>query len=382
MKEVKMKSLCHFPMPSSRAFFYGRNTMSETLILIITIVAILIAIGLLLLLAKIKEQGRTNRTGLIFGIVTIVFILAGISFGLATKDSPVETLQIVMIDAIILAGYLAVIALFTQLQKRVDKNKRISNRMITSVIGLLAILSGITYALATKDVPTDFSVILIIDAVIAVGYCIIMAIAMRANRHKNKTQALSTRKVAFLGILIGLASALMLLGFPILPNAPYLKVEISGLIVFMALLWFDWKTALVVSLYTNFVHVFMPGSIPVILFLDEGVNFIATTVFILPMAIFLNKSKLTEKRKISPVLIISLIGVVFTTVVMTLYNAFINLPLIYGMEMPFSTVFKLFGVFNLVKWGFVAIAINLTWRRLYSLRNFGEEEACEAELPA
>lgn len=353
--------------------------MSETLILIITIVAILIAIGLLLLLAKIKEQGRTNRTGLIFGIVTIIFILAGISFGLATKDNPAETRQIVMIDSIILAGYLAVIALFTQLQKRVDNNKRISNRMITSVIGLLAILSGITYALASKEEPTDFSVILIIDAIIAVGYCTIMAVAMRANRLKNKTQALSTRKVAFLGILIGLASALMLLGFPILPNAPYLKVEISGLIVFMALLWFDWKTALVVSLYTNFVHVFMPGSIPVILFLDEGVNFIATTVFILPMAIFLNKSKLTEKRKISPVLIISLIGVVFTTVVMTLYNAFINLPLIYGMDMPFSTVFKLFGVFNLVKWGFVAIAINLTWRRLYSLRNFGEEEIFDGE---
>jgi riboflavin transporter FmnP len=172
----------------------------------------------------------------------------------------------------------------------------------------------------------------------------------------------------------------MLLGFPVMPAAPYLKVEVSGLIIFLTLLWFDWKTAALVSLYTNFIHVFMPGSAPVIIFLDEGVNFIATMVFILPTVLFLKKTNLTTSKKFSPILLISIIGAIFTAVIMTLYNAFINLPIIYGWPMPFWTVVEIFGVFNLIKWGLVAIVINLTWKRLYKLRNFGEEEETDEVL--
>ena len=348
--------------------------MSDTAILIITIVSILIAIGLLYLLTTLKNPEKKNKYGVLIAIATLVFILGGITFSLSTKDSPVPWRQIVMVDSLIFVGYLAVMALVIKLSKRDDSSKKISNRMITSLVTLFVIMGGITYALLTKETPSPLLNVLIIDVIIALSYLVIMAVAMRCDKRANTPKTLSTRKVAFLGILIGLASALMLLGFPIMPLAPYLKVEISGLIVFMALLWFDWKTAAVVSLYTNFIHVFLPGSAPVIIFLDEGVNFIATMVFIMPMALFLNRAKLTLTKKISPILIISVLGVIFTSIVMTLYNAFINLPIIYGWPMPFLTVVEIFGVFNLIKWGFVAIVINLTWKRLYSLRNFGEED--------
>ncbi len=283
--------------------------MTDTLILIITVISILFAIGLLLVMAKINPKGERNRKGSLVAILSIVFILSGISFGLATKSDPVPAKQIILVDSLILVTYMAVLALTVKLHQR-SKNPKL----------------------------------------------------------------LSTRKIAFLGILIGLSSALMLLGFPIMPMAPYLKVELSGLIIFMTLLWFDWKTAAVVSLFTNFIHVFLPGSAPLILFLDEGVNFIATMVFIFPMACFINRVKLESNPNRSAIIIISVVGVIFTAIVMTLYNAFINLPLVYGMQMPFWTVVELFGVFNLIKWGFVALAINLTWKRLYSLRNFGEED--------
>jgi riboflavin transporter FmnP len=356
-----------------RAFYLGGKTMTETLKLVITIASILVAIGLLLLLANFMKQEKTNKKGLIVGIVTIVFILAGITFGLLTMSTPAKLSEVFMIDSLILVAYIAVIALIIKLQKRNELGKKISNRAIVSIVSIFVILGGVTFALASKEEPASFLDILLIDAIVLIVWLVLMAITMKSQGNLQTSKPISTRKVAFLGILIGLASALMLLGFPIMPMAPFLKVELSGLIVFMALLWFDWKTAVVVSLYTNFIHVFMPGSAPLILFLDEGVNFIATMMFILPMAIFLNKSKLEEKRKVSPVFIISVIGVLFTSIFMTLYNAFINLPIIYNMVWDFLAVVKIFGVFNLIKWGFVAIAINLTWRRLYTLRNFGEE---------
>ncbi|PKL00500.1 MAG: hypothetical protein CVV56_05860 [Tenericutes bacterium HGW-Tenericutes-1] len=348
--------------------------MTDTAILIITIVSIVIAIGLLYLLTTLRNPEKRNKYGVLIAIAALVFIIGGITFSLSTKDSPVSWPQIIMVDSLILVGYLAVMALVIKLSKRDDATKKISNRMITSLVTLFAIIVGISYALFTKETPTPFLSVVLIDVIIALLYLVIMAVAIKCDKRANTPKTLSTRKVAFLGILIGLASALMLLGFPIMPLAPYLKVELSGLIIFMALLWFDWKTAAVVSLYTNFIHVFLPGSAPVIIFLDEGVNFIATMVFIMPMAIFLNRAKLSVTKKISPIFIISVIGVIFTAVVMTLYNAFINLPLVYGWPMPFWTVVEIFGVFNLIKWGFVAIVINLTWKRLYSLRNFGEEE--------
>lgn len=348
--------------------------MTENAVLIITIVSILVAIGLLYLLTTLKNPEKKNKYGLIIAVITLVFIIGGITFSLSTKDSPVPWMEIIMVDSLIIVGYLAVMALVIRLSKRDDTHKKISNRMITSLVTLFVIMGGITYALLTKDTPTPILRVLVIDVIIALSYLMIMVLALRSDKRAKTPKTLSTRKVAFLGILIGLASALMLLGFPIMPLAPYLKVEISGLIIFMALLWFDWKTAAVVSLYTNFIHVFLPGSAPVIIFLDEGVNFIATMVFIMPMAIFLNRAKLSITKKISPILVISILGVLFTATIMTLYNAFINLPLVYGWPMPFWTVVEIFGVFNLIKWGFVAIVINLTWKRLYSLRNFGEEE--------
>lgn len=354
--------------------------MSNTAVIIITIIAILLAIGLLFLLTALRKKDKRNQYGLFIAITSLIFIIAGISFSLATKSSPTPWDQIVMLDSIIVVGYLALVALVMKLSKRDDSSKKVTNRMIISLISLFLILSGISYALATKDDPIAFEYIVLIDSVIILSYYGITMLAMRADNRLKTPKTLSTRKFAFLGILIGLASALMLLGFPVMPAAPYLKVEVSGLIIFLTLLWFDWKTAALVSLYTNFIHVFMPGTAPVIIFLDEGVNFIATMVFILPMALFLNRAKLDVTKKFSPIIFISIIGALFTSVIMTLYNAFINLPIIYGWPMPFWTVVEIFGVFNLIKWGLVAVVIILTWKRLYTLRNFGEEDSDETLL--
>ncbi|MDP2425141.1 MAG: hypothetical protein Q8M70_02090 [bacterium] len=286
--------------------------MSPTVVTILTILSIFIAVALLFLIAKSRQFGASSKQSKIVGIVAILVIIGGISFGLATKST-----------------------------------------------------------------PSSFEDILLVNSVILVSYLAILATAGYVNHRRQLPSKLSTRKIAFLGIIIGLASALMLLGFPVIPGFVFLKVELSGLIIFMTLLWFDFKTAVIVSLFTNFIHVFMPGSPPLIIFLDEGVNFIATMVFLTPMAVMINRKKLAENTTIKQMALISFLGVIFTTVVMTLYNAFINLPIIYGWPLPFNQVVEIFGLFNLIKWGLVALVINLTWKRLYTLRNYGEEDYCE-----
>ena len=125
-------------------------------------------------------------------------------------------------------------------------------------------------------------------------------------------------------------------------------------------------------LATNLIHVFMPST-PVILFMDEGVNFIATMIFIAPTAILVRRQNLfdSEKRPIVTWIVIG--SALLTAIVMVLYNYFINLPIIYKMEMPFKSVLEIFGVFNLIKWGLNALVIILLWRRLYALRMISDE---------
>ena len=102
--------------------------------------------------------------------------------------------------------------------------------------------------------------------------------------------------------------------------------------------------------------------------LDEMMNFMATMLFIIPTAIFISRKKILN-LKVPTVILWTGIGFVSTTVFMVLYNQFINLPYIYGIQMTFSQVLIIFGVFNLIKWGLNMVVINLTWRRFYFLRD-------------
>jgi riboflavin transporter FmnP len=211
------------------------------------------------------------------------------------------------------------------------------------------------------------------DAIILAAYFLMLFIVSKLKQSGKLKKTISTRKIAFLGIMVGLASALMLLEFPVIPGYHFLKIELSALMIFMTLLWFDFKTAVLVSVATNLIHVFMPTTPPVILFMDEGVNFIATMIFIAPTAIFMKKQDLGDQGKRSLMIWLTIASALLTSVVMVMYNQFVNLPIIYKIEMPFITVLEVFGVFNLIKWGLNALVINLLWRRLYSLRMIGEE---------
>lgn len=273
--------------------------------------------------------------------------------------------------------------------------KRHDKRGVISAIFTLFILASINYILIfqkteiTNDigekvivpnikVPTEIKfsdaftinisgtlrLIIINVALLIIYSTVLYTIFKYKDRQKEK---LTTTKVALMGILVSVASVAMMFSVPIFPPAPYLKFEISGLIIYMVLLWYDAKTAIVVSLLTNIIHAFMPtGSAPVIPFLDELVNFIATLSFMSFSILFLKKGNNLNKNKI---ITYTVVGFIFTTIFMVLYNFLFNLPVVYHMKWKFIDVLYIFGLFNLIKWGTVALLINLLWSKLYTLKD-------------
>lgn len=203
----------------------------------------------------------------------------------------------------------------------------------------------------------------VILAFVGIGYLLTV-------KSEKVHEKVSVSTVAILGLLIALASVLMLFGIPIFPNDPYLKLEVSALIYFMVLLWFGIKPTIIVIFLTNIIHAIMPSiTPPLIPFLDEMVNVIAVFAFLLPSFIAFRKLQKDEIPSLKKVIFTSVIGVLFTTVFMVLYNYFVNLPLIYGMEWSFSEVLAVFGSFNLIKWGAVSIVVPLLYRKIYTIKN-------------
>lgn len=202
-------------------------------------------------------------------------------------------------------------------------------------------------------------------------------------KQKKIQRKTSTTSVATLSLMVALASVLMLFGIPIFPAASFLKVEISALIYFMIYLWFGFKPTITIIILTNLIHIIMPSITPPLVFgLDETANIVAILVFLLPSFIVFRKLPNDEAPQFRTVLITSLAGVLLTTIFMVLYNYFIFIPIYeYILDIPIEVILNtseefnfiatltLFGSFNLIKWGSVAVVVSLLYRRLYVLKS-------------
>ncbi|OQX93258.1 MAG: hypothetical protein B6I17_03415 [Tenericutes bacterium 4572_104] len=259
------------------------------------------------------------------------------------------------------------VALALGLMFLIYKNLKEAKKILNlSVISIVFVIIGLTIGLWLNN--NSLKSILIYDAALLIGYSLIMLLIYFFKKNTKKNNKLNTKMTAFLGIIVGMASVLMILGFSIIPGFIFLKVEFSALVIFVTLLWFDFKTAVIVSLLTNILHFLMPGTPPLIPLLDEMVNFLATMIFILPTAIYLNKDRKARGINHISILWLTILGVALTTVLMVLFNQYINLPIIYKIDMSFKEVLTVFGIFNFIKWSLDAFLINLTWKRFYSLK--------------
>jgi riboflavin transporter FmnP len=206
-------------------------------------------------------------------------------------------------------------------------------------------------------------------------------------RHEGFYSHNTNKRIALIGVLAAVSSALMLLGFPIVPVAgfSFLKIEFSVLFIFLVYIWFDFKSAIIVSLITNLVDsIVKPGLIP---FMDQGINFVATMVFLIPLVLAFRKFVVTKKEydvlPVGKVMLFSGISILVTSVVMVLINLLVVIPvydslwgggvskIIYAVSSHYyMVVITIFGLFNIVHWGLIALAIVLFGNRLMRVKQY------------
>lgn len=161
---------------------------------------------------------------------------------------------------------------------------------------------------------------------------------------------LKTRKIVLIAILSALAFALMLFGFPIIPGADFLKIELSILPVLVGLYLFDLKSAYAILLLRSLLK---------LLFNNNGVNdWIGLPMNILALAIFVTCFAMIWRPRESQksYLLASLVGSLALTLSMLALNWVYGIPLyaklanfdisrfigldtyLWGMVLPFNLI--------------------------------------------
>lgn len=267
----------------------------------------------------------------------------------------------------IIITFLIVFTNLRAMEKRLNIKTHILNTLL-----IILILFGVGYYFymekkGGKEIPL-YKQIIVYAFFLALYAALTVATFLRK---KNGTERLSIYKITVLGLMAGLAYVLRFFGFPIIPGFTFLKLEFSGIIYILVLIWFGFGSAIAVCFVTNLLRVIMHFSLfeaTLVLGLDQLVNFIASVAYILPVALFFIKLKEDEQPSSRKMWVATALGTVITSLFMIFYNYFINLPIIYKLALPFMETFVVFGVFNIIKWGLVTLTVNLLWKELYNLK--------------
>ena len=284
-----------------------------------------------------------------------------------------EAVILTLVFVAIIVVFFVVFANLRAIEKRLNIKIHILNTLL-----IILVLLGVRYYFYLEEKRLIESgveeAIPLLKKILVYGFFFALYAALTVAtflRKKSETGRYSVYKITVLGLMAGLAYVLRFFGFPIIPGYPFLKLEFSGLIYILVLLWFGFGSAVIVCLLTNVLRVifhFSPFGAFLVLGIDQLVNFIASVAYILPVAIFFFKLKENEQPNADKMLISTTVGTLITMVFMIFYNYFINLPIIYELDMPLKEAIIVFGSFNLVKWGLVTVMINLLWQKLYNLK--------------
>ncbi|QVK21704.1 ECF transporter S component [Mycoplasmatota bacterium] len=204
-----------------------------------------------------------------------------------------------------------------------------------------------------------------------VGFLIVLAIIILATLFTkisdSNSEMSDVKKLSLVGIFSALAYIFMFFGIPFI--LPFLKVEISVVIIILVMSFVDYKSGILIALIISVLDFLVKGS-AVGYPIDQFAYFIAAFFFITP--IFFIKRKTKTNKGIAVGLITSTL---ITTVIMVILNYIWILPVyikLYGLDsitqyanavdvnlgsanQEFIWVAVTFGAFNLVKWGIVAV---------------------------
>ncbi len=159
-------------------------------------------------------------------------------------------------------------------------------------------------------------------------------------RESNKV-----KKMVTIAMLSAIAYVLMLFQFPLLPAAPFLQVDFGDIPALLGGIIFGPAAGVVIVLFRNLLHLFISGTST--LGLGESANFLAGTLYILPIIFMYRKHPSLKTLSLGLV-----VGTGVMTAGMALLNYVIFLPAyasLLNFPLPNSVVLTAIIPFNLIK---------------------------------
>lgn len=164
-----------------------------------------------------------------------------------------------------------------------------------------------------------------------------------------------SKKLILIGVFIALSIVLQRISFPIIPIAPYLKLEFSSIPIIVIAVVINLKYAILATFIVNGLDFLINGSLTG-LPLDQSINAVAIIIFMICMRYFLSRNKK---------LLAVLVPVFVNVFVLTLLNYIYITPLYFSilkLQLPEQFLLwtvNVYGLFNFIKWGLVSISYML-----------------------
>ncbi|MFC6260306.1 ECF transporter S component [Levilactobacillus fujinensis] len=183
---------------------------------------------------------------------------------------------------------------------------------------------------------------------------------------ENSRRGLSVRAMVEMALFAGVAYVLMFVSLPIIPIVPYMKLDLSDLVVLLGMSLFGPAGAVLIAAVKELLY-FVTTGLDIVNFIGVLTAFIADLALVLPIsAVLKHRHTPTLKRQIIAVIV----GTLTLTLVLSLANWWVITPLylkVWGMSLglPVNKLILL-GVipFNLIKGIVLGILFILLSRRM------------------
>ncbi|GEO68391.1 ECF transporter S component [Levilactobacillus acidifarinae] len=182
---------------------------------------------------------------------------------------------------------------------------------------------------------------------------------------ENRQQGLGVRAMVEMALFAGVAYVLMFISIPIIPIVPYMKLDLSDLVVLLGMSIFGAGGAILIAAVKELLY-FVSTGLDIVNFIGVLTAFVADLAFILPISAVLKDRPRTLSRQVVAVIV----GTISLTLVLSLANWWVITPLylkVWGMSLglPVNKLILL-GVipFNLIKGIVLGILFILLNRRL------------------
>ncbi len=170
-------------------------------------------------------------------------------------------------------------------------------------------------------------------------------------------------KMVGIAVLAAIGFVLMNFAIPIIPAFPFLTLDLSDLVILLAVLLYGVSGGVEVALIRTLLHFVITGA-SVVTLIGDTAAFLASVAFMLPLALLV-KDNYNWRRALTGIVF----GTIALTLVMSLLNYFVLMPMYVtalGFKLNVSLgAYVLTGVvpFNLIK-GVIVGAVFLVVARM------------------